>query len=140
MSQQIITSPAPQDIQWLSSGKGGRQGRLANVYASLSIGMRKNKRRKSTKLNVTLYQPLIKKMKLIEGDRLAVGLAPGGVVLKRDNETGYSLCSVGKRDSRISVTINSPASTSREYLQKSEVVIMEDGAVFLPFSADLKAA
>lgn len=148
MSQQNTTTPALQDIQWLSSGRRGRQGHLANIYASISVSKVKNKRHNTAKLNVTLYSSLVKKMKLIKGDRLAVGLAPGGVVLKRDNEYGFSLYPTGKQDpsskmpldSRLCVTVHNFASTPREYLQKSEVVFLGDGAVFLPFSEALSAA
>ena len=138
------------EIQWIHKKAGGRRiGGAPSERLAAAIALHKGGANASPQTAVTLYEPLMKRIRALAGDRVAVGMARGCLVLKRVQSGGWALSpsaqTKAEREAKLGKPVMSVVKMTSpvpgvEYGKRIEfdlddITITDDGAVWLRIGA-----
>ena len=131
------------EIKWLAPS-GNKVGGSAQGHEVL-VSFCKNAKNTQIPFRtvITLYPSFMKKNRLIAGDRMAVAVHDGYLLLKRVSESGFKLTVASKniKSTEKYVTSNFSFATNamklKRFYSDSDIIVDNDGVIHLPIDGKI---
>lgn len=136
------------NIKWITPASGSGAG--SRIFANgVRLGTSKGAGGKPQSC-ITIYAPFMKELRIMGGDRVAIGDAGDYIAMRRTTSGGYAVGPTGDsgeiRKKKFGtactsvVKFNSDLVRASHYVSREELIILDDGTVLIPKSPQLAAA
>ena len=132
------------EIEWVTPTRNGRTG--SKPGAAVRVGFGESSRGAKNSLRqcyVTIYEDLMRELRILSGDRVLIGRASNGsLALRRVSSGGYALCPTGAskdlRLKKLGTPCTSTVKWSGDWVQqrkdfsRADITVMDDGTILIP--------